>query len=217
MKRILLIEGDALDLDRSITFAKKLQKKLPTDFEIKSIPLQDLSILAEQMHVAMREATTNTNINMKEFLGIDKALRRVQSVIINNATNLSELDKQLDCDQGKLEKIKDDPSYSKELKGRIRERIENTETEREARLKVLLMNTKELRRQVSKIKEFLAEISDSNTSIFEKLRIFLREQWILLTTTITSIIGIIFTIVLALTGGGGGGSRAAPPKNKLVE
>ena len=33
---------------------------------------------------------------MKEFLGIDKALRRVQGEIINNVAKLSELDKQLD-------------------------------------------------------------------------------------------------------------------------
>ena len=80
------------------------------------------------------------------------------------------------------------------------------------------MNKKELRIKVLRIKETLAEMVDSNTSILEKLRIFLREQWILLATTIASIVGLISTIVLALTGGGGE-SGAAPPKdkNKLVE
>ena len=67
------------DLDRS--FAKKLQEELPTDLEMESIPLQDLSTLAEQVHVAMREAATNTDLDMQEFLGIDKALRRVQGEI----------------------------------------------------------------------------------------------------------------------------------------
>ena len=148
--------------------------------------------------------------------GIDKALRRVQGEIVNNAAKLSELDKQLDRDRGKLKEIKDDPSYSEELKERIRERIENAETEQEARLEVLSMNKKELQSQVSRIKETLAEMLDSNTSILEKLRIFLREQWILLTTTITSIVGIISTIVLALTGGGGRSGGGAAPKDKLV-
>ena len=47
------------------------------------------------MHVATKEAATNTDLDMEEFLGIDKALRRVQGEIINNTAKLSELDKQL--------------------------------------------------------------------------------------------------------------------------
>ena len=64
---------------------------------MESIPLQDLSNLAEQVHVVKREAATNTDLNMREFLGIDKALRRFQDEITNNACSwLSELDKQLE-------------------------------------------------------------------------------------------------------------------------
>ena len=183
------IEGDVPDLDRSFTAAKKLQEELPTDLEMESIPLQDLSTLAEHLHVATREVATNTDLDIREFFGIDKTLRRVQGEIVNNAAKLTELDKQLDLDRGKLEEIKDDPSYSEELKERISERIDNAETEQEARLEVLSMNKKELQSQVLRIKETLAEMLDSNTSILEKLRIFFREQWILLTITITSIVG----------------------------
>ena len=47
MKQILVIEGD---LNQSIiTFAKKLREQLPTDLQMKNIPLQDLSTLAEQV------------------------------------------------------------------------------------------------------------------------------------------------------------------------
>ena len=80
---------------------RKLQDQLPTDLEMEDIPLQDLSTLAEQVHVATREAATNTDLDMQEFLGIDKALRRVQGEIINNTAKLSELDKQLACDRRK--------------------------------------------------------------------------------------------------------------------
>ena len=64
----------------------------------KEIPLQDLGNLAEQVHVATREAATNTNLDMREFLGIDKALRSFKGEIVNNLAKLSELDKQLDRD-----------------------------------------------------------------------------------------------------------------------
>ena len=146
---------------------------------------------------------------------MDKALRRVYGEIINNAAKVSELDKQLDCDRGKLEELRDDPSYSEELKNRIQERIENAETKGKSRLEVLLQNKKELRSQVSRIKETITKILDSETSLTEKLRTLLREQGITITMILTAIGIIISTIVVLLTGGGGSGG--APPKNKLVE
>ena len=94
--------------DRSKTAAKKLQEQLLTDLEMKNIQLQDLPTLAEQVHIATREAATNTDLDMREFLGIDKALRRVKGEIINNAPKVNELDKQLDHDLEKLKEIKDD-------------------------------------------------------------------------------------------------------------
>ena len=86
MKRILVINGDIPDFDQSAaaaknlqerTATKKLQEQLSTNLKMKSIPLQDLSTLAEQVHVATREAATNTDLDMREFLRMNKALRRV--------------------------------------------------------------------------------------------------------------------------------------------
>ena len=96
MKQILSIEGEVPDLNRS--FEKKLQRELPTDLEMESIPLQDLSTLAKQVHVATREASTNTDLDIRDIFRIDKALRNVQGEIVNNLAKLSELDKQLDRD-----------------------------------------------------------------------------------------------------------------------
>ena len=215
MKRILSIEGD----DLNISFAKKLQEELPTDQEMETIPLKDLGNLAETLHIATREASTNTDLDMREFLAIDRALQRVQGEIRNNLGKLSELDQQLAKDREKLEEIKDDCSYSDELKERIRERIENAETEREGRLEVLSMNKEELRSQISRIKETISKILDSDTSLAEKLRILFREQGITLAAILTAIGMIISTIVVSLTGAGGGAASGEPPKDKnnLVE
>ena len=48
------------------------------------IPLQDLINLVQQVHGATRVATTNTDLYVREFLGIEKALRRFRSAIVNN-------------------------------------------------------------------------------------------------------------------------------------
>ena len=191
--------------------AKKLQDQLPAYLEMEDIPLHDLPTLAEQVHLATREAATNTDLDIREFFGIDKALRRVQGEIVLNTAKLSELDKQLDRDRGKLEQIKDDPSYSEELKARIQKRIYNGETEQEARLEVLLMNKKELQNQISRIKETIAKILNSDTSLAEKLRTLFREQGVTLAAVLTAIGMIISTIFVLLTGGGGSGG--APSKN----
>ena len=116
----------------------------------------------------------------------------------------SELDKQLARHREKLEEIKDDPSYSEEQKERIRERIDNAETEREVRLEVLLQNKKELGSQVSRIKDTIAKILDSDTSLTVKLRTLFREQGITTAAILTVIRMIISTIVVSLTGGGSG-------------
>ena len=51
----------------------KLESELPTDLQMKSIPLKDLSSLIENIHFKTRDASQNTDLDMREFLGIDKA------------------------------------------------------------------------------------------------------------------------------------------------
>ena len=112
-----------------------------------AIPLQDLGKIAEQVHVLTREAATNTELDMREFLGIDKALRSFKGKIVNNLAKLSEVDKQLNRDQEKLEEIKDDFSYSDELKDSIRKRIDEKKVNEKQGLKALLINRNKLRSQ----------------------------------------------------------------------
>ena len=45
---------------------------------MESIFLEDLSSLAKDIHIKTREALQNTDLDMQEFLGIDKALQSIQ-------------------------------------------------------------------------------------------------------------------------------------------
>ena len=58
-------------LERS--FKTKLRHELPTDIEMEGIPLMELSALAEDIRVKTREASQNTDLDMREFLEIDIA------------------------------------------------------------------------------------------------------------------------------------------------
>ena len=78
-------------LERSISAASKLKSELQTDLEMESIPLKELSPLVEDIHVKTREASHNTDLDMQEFLGIDKALQGKGVELLNNMSKLTEI------------------------------------------------------------------------------------------------------------------------------
>ena len=79
MKNILGVHKTSPELERSFNAISKLKGELPTDLEMESIPLEELSPLVEDIHVKTWEASQNTNLDMREFLGIDKALQSMNS------------------------------------------------------------------------------------------------------------------------------------------
>ena len=60
MKNVLGLDETPPSLERSLKAATKLSRDLPTDLEMESIPLKDLSSLVEDIHVKTREASQNT-------------------------------------------------------------------------------------------------------------------------------------------------------------
>ena len=71
MKKFFYVDKTLPGLERSFKAATKLKVALPTDLELESIPLEELSSLVEDIHVKTREASQNTDLDMREFLGID--------------------------------------------------------------------------------------------------------------------------------------------------
>ena len=70
---------------------------------MESIPLMELSTLAEDIHVKTREASQNTDNDLREFLGIDNALQTIQCELINNTSKLTEIN---DCIKKESKKLK---------------------------------------------------------------------------------------------------------------
>ena len=75
MKSVLGLDETPPSLERSIKAATKLKGELPTDLQMESIPLEDLLSIVEDIHVKTREASQNTDLDIREFLAIDKALQ----------------------------------------------------------------------------------------------------------------------------------------------
>ena len=91
--------------------------------------MEELSFLVEDIHVKTRQASQNTDLDMRELLGIDKALQSIQGELLNNTSKLTEIDKRIKRDTKKLEEVKNDPSYTDEQRQLYRDRLDDLNTE----------------------------------------------------------------------------------------
>ena len=165
MKDILGIDKTPPALERSLKTATKLKAGLPTDLEIESIPIKELSSLAEDIHVKICEASQN---KIREFLVIDRALQITQGELLNNTSKLTEIDKRIKRDTKNLEEIENDPTYTDEQRQIYRDRLDDLNTEKQARLNILLQNRKDLQTQCARIRQTVEKVLDQNASLAEK-------------------------------------------------
>ena len=77
---------------------------------------------------------------MREFVGIDKALQSIQGELLNNTSKLTEINKRIKRDTKKLEEVKSDPTYTDEQRQLYRDRLDDLNTEKQARLEILSQN-----------------------------------------------------------------------------
>ena len=98
-----------------------------------------LSSLVEDIHVKTREASQNTDLDMRQFLGIDKALQGIQGGLLNNTLKLTEINERIKRDTKKLEEMEDD--RKRQL---YKDRLDDVNTKKQARLEILSQNRKDL-------------------------------------------------------------------------
>ena len=196
----------------SKSYSRVLLKDL--DIEMDELPPQRLE---EVINEVMNSVGINTDLDMREFDGIDKALTRIQGELANNAGKLTEIDAHIAREQGKLAEIETSPDLQVHEK-RVKAKIADLKEERAARLELLSQNRKELASQFSRIRQTVEKILDEDMSLREKLKLILREHGLTITAVLTSLGLIISTLITSLTGGAAGGS-STPPKNpnKLKE
>ena len=131
-------------------------------------------------------------------------------------SKLTETDKCIKRDPKNQQEVENDPTYSDELRHLYRDRLDDLNTEKQARLEILSQNRKNLQTQVARIKQTLEKVCDKNTSLPGKVRILIREQIITIISTLSAVLADITTIVLLVVGhfGGGGGIERPPLKDK---
>ena len=129
----------------------------------------------------------------------------------------TEIDKRIKRDTKKLEEVENDPTYTDEQRQLYRDRLDDLNTEKQARLEILSQNRKDLQTQVARIKQTLEKVLDQNTSLAERIRTMFREQGITIFSVLTVFSMTIPTVVFAITGvfgGGGRGTGGSPEKDE---
>ena len=153
MKNLLSIDETPSTLETSFRAATKLRRELPTDMEMESIPLMELSSLSEDNH-----------LDMQEFLGIDKVLQSIQE-LLNNTSKLTEINKRIKRDIKKLQEVENDPTYFDEQRQLYKDRLDDLNIEKKGRLEILPQNRKDLQTQVERIKQTPGKVLDKNLSL----------------------------------------------------
>ena len=205
-------------LERLLSAASKRKSDLPTDLEMESIPPIELLYLAEDIYVKTREASQNTDLDMREFLGIDRTLQSIHGELLNNTCKQTEINMRIQRDTKKLEEVENDPTYTDQQRQLYRDRLDDLNTEKQARLEILSQNRKDLQTKVARIKQTLEKVLDQNTSLAERIRTLFCEQGITIFSILTAFSMTISTIVLAITAafGEGGGTEGSTPKDEGV-
>ena len=85
-----------------------------------------------------RTIGTNTDLDMREFLGIDKALTRITGELKNNVPKLTEIKEHLKREHKKLDEIGDGDN-----RHRIKKCIADLKEERATRLEITTQNRKD--------------------------------------------------------------------------
>ena len=76
---------------------------------MKDIPLKELPKNAKETQNKIREATaTQTDLDIREFLGIDKSLQSIQGELLNDTSKLTEINKSIKREEKKLEEVEND-------------------------------------------------------------------------------------------------------------
>ena len=117
-------------------------------------------------------------------------------------------------DTKKLQEVENDPPYSDEQRQFYRDRLDDLNTEKQARLEMPSQNRKDLQIQVARIKQTLEKDLDKDTSLKERIRTLFREQDITIFSILTALSMTISIVVLAITGVFGGRGRAGGPPSK---
>ena len=77
-------------------------------------------------------------------------MQSIQGELLNNTSKLSEIDKRIERDTKKIKEVQNDPTYTDEQRQLCKDRLDDLNTEKQARVEILSQNRKDLQTQVTR-------------------------------------------------------------------
>ena len=77
-------------------------------------------------------------------------MQSIQGELLNNTSKLSEIDKRIERDTKKIKEVQNDPTYTDEQRQLCKDRLDDLNTEKQARLEILSQNRKDRQTQVAR-------------------------------------------------------------------
>ena len=84
---------------------------------------------------------------------------------MNTSSKLTDINKNIKKHTKTLEEVENDPTYTDEQRQLYKNRLDDLNTEKQARLEILSQNRKDLQTQVARIKQTIEKVLDQNTSL----------------------------------------------------
>ena len=128
------------------------------------IHLEELSSVVEDIHLKTREASQNTNLDMRVFLGIEKALLGIRGEFLNNMSKLTEIDKRIKRHTKELKEVEKYPTYSDEQRQLYRDRLDDLNIEKQNKV----------RNTIKKMERIFRSKSQESSKPFKKFLIKIR-------------------------------------------
>ena len=145
IKSVLNLDKTPPGPERSFNIATKFKRELTTDLEMESIPLMKLLPLAEAIHTKTQEIPQNTDLDTREFLGINKALQTIQGKLVNNTSKLTDINECIKKESKKLKEVQEYPTHSEEQRQFYKNRLDDLNTEKQTSYKYYHKKEKILR------------------------------------------------------------------------
>ena len=187
------------------------------DIELQEIAEKALRSI-ENLNQQLQEEPT-ADSPMRELLGLDKPLRSIRGSLKVEVAKKVQLEEHIPKKHRKLEEFRKYPGeYDDAMKEDITKRIDDLNEDLKVRQESINLFKGRLKNQITSFRKTIAKVSDSNTSLAEKIRTLFREQGITIASILMAIGMAIGVLVEALLPGGGGaatsGGGEPPPKDE---
>lgn len=195
---------------RQATMLNNLESELPSSSTIAKASDVELDQITERLSNSSEDLISLTSTvpddlfhyPLRELLGLDKELKNIRGSLKIEMAKKIEIEHHIAKEKRKLAEMKNDLMYTEEQRNEVLNRKNSLEENLTARQESINILKGKLQNQLTSIKETIAKVLDSDTSLAERIRTLFREQGVTIISILTAFgmaIGLLVEAILPNT------------------